>query len=280
MLAGGIVALTSPGMALLVDAITFISSALLLMRLTRRGPAAGDTPIGRPLEDLREGVRFVRANRWITVWFITAGLSTLAFHGPFDVLVPTMLKVDLALSEAQAGWWIAAIFAAGGAGALLASASIGVWNLPRRFMTVLYGAEALTLFGLATFATVNRLWQALLAGFAVFGATVLSEIIADTTLQRRVPPALRGRVISLQWFIMIGLAPLSFAVAGPLGRLFGTRPVLMTLGLVGGSIVAAGAFVRGARTPEQAGPPPRAATPMTPTPSASPDAGRGVSGRG
>jgi hypothetical protein len=262
MLAGGIIWLTSPGMALLVDAVTFISSALLLVRLTRRGPAAGDTSVRGPLHDLREGVRFVRANRWTTVWFLTAGLSTLAFHGPFDVLVPTMLKVDLALSEGQAGWWIAAIFAAGGAGALLASVSIGVRNLPRRFMTVLYGAEALTLFGLATFAAVTRIWQALLVGFAVFGATVMSEIIADTTLQRRTPPALRGRVISLQWFIMIGLAPLSFAVAGPLGRLFGTRPVLMTIGLAGGTIVAAAAFVRGARTPEQVASP-RAATPIT-----------------
>jgi hypothetical protein len=263
MVAGGIIALASPGAALLVDAVTFICSALLLARLTRRGPAAGDTPMRHPLADVREGVRFVRANRWTTVWFIAAGLSTLAFHGPFDVLVPTMLKVDLGLSEAQAGWWIAAIFAAGGAGALMASASIGVWNLPRRFMTVLYGAEALTLFGLATFATVSRLWQALLVGLTVFGATVLSEIIADTTLQRRVPRALRGRVISLQWFVMIGLAPASFAFAGPLGRLFGTRPVLMTIGVVGGSIVTAAAFVRGARTPERAEPP-RTASPIAP----------------
>jgi Major Facilitator Superfamily len=249
LLAGAIVALASPAVALLVDATSFVGSALLLTRLTRRPAAAGTSQ--RPLEDLREGIRFVRTNRWTTLWFVTAGFSTLAFHGPFDVLVPTMLKVDLGLSEARAGWWIAAIFAGGGAGALLVSAVVAQRDLPRRFMAVLYGAEALTLIGMATFAAISGLWQALLAGFVIFGATVLSQIIIETTLQREVPRALLGRVISLEWFMAIGLAPVSFAVAGPLGRVFGARPALVTIGLVAGAIVAAVMFVRGARTPEE-----------------------------
>lgn len=251
LLAGALVALTSPGLALTIDGVTFVVSALLLSRLARRGAAAGTVTIRRPLADLREGVAFVRAHRWALVWFLAVGFSTLAFHGPFDVLLPTMLKTDLGLSEAEAGWWIAAIFASGGAGALLASMFIGQRDLPRRFMTILYGAESLTLFGMATFAYVTRLWQALLAGFVVFGATVMSEIIADTTLQRETPRPLLGRVIGLQWFVMIGLAPVSFALAGPLGRAFGPRSVLGTIGVVAGVIVAAAAMVRGARAPEQ-----------------------------
>ncbi|HSK95892.1 MAG TPA: hypothetical protein VK891_04665, partial [Euzebyales bacterium] len=227
-----------------------VVSALLLTGLSRRGAAAA-TP-QRPLEDLREGLRFVRANRWTALWFATIAFSTLAFHGPFDVLVPTMLKVDLALGEARAGWWIAAIFAGGGAGALLVSAVVAQRDLPRRFMTVLYAAEAVTLFGLAAFASIGALWQAPLIGFVVFGATVLSQIIIETTLQREVPRALLGRVIGLEWFVAIGLAPVSFAIAGPLGRLFGARPVLLVAGLGGGAVVAAVMFVRGARTPEHA----------------------------
>jgi DHA3 family tetracycline resistance protein-like MFS transporter len=119
-------------------------------------------------------------------------------------------------------------------------------------MTVLYSAEAMTLLGLAAFGYITRQWQALLAGFVAFGATVLSEIIADTTLQRETPRALLGRVVSLQWFVMIGLAPVSFALAGPLGRLFGARAVLATVGVAAGAVVAAAAFVRGARAPERA----------------------------
>jgi DHA3 family tetracycline resistance protein-like MFS transporter len=72
-------------------------------------------------------------------------------------------------------------------------------------------------------------------------------------LQREVPRALLGRVIGLQWFVAIGLAPVSFAVAGPLGRVFGARPVRVVIGLVASLIVGAVMFIRGARTPEQVG---------------------------
>jgi hypothetical protein len=202
-------------------------------------------------EDLREGLAFVRRTPWARRWFTALALSTLAFHGPFDVLVPTMLQVDLGLSEAQAGWWIALLFAAGGVGALLASTVIAHRDLPRRFMTVLYAAEAATLFGLAGFAYVTSLWHVLLVGFVAFGATVLSEIISDTNLQQQVPRALLGRVTSLEWFVAIGMAPISFAVAGPLGRMFGARPVLVAIGVTAGTTVAALALLPGTLGPQQ-----------------------------
>ncbi len=249
LLAGVVVGLAGPGTALLVDAVTFVISAALLQRLVRRGPAAAG---GRSvLRDMREGLSFVRRTRWAAIWFATSALSTLAFHGPFDVLVPTMLKVDLGLSEAQAGWWMAMIFASGGTGALLASATIGHGGLPRRFMLLLYGVEAMTLFGMAAFAYVTSLWHVLLVGLVVFGAAVTSEVIADTNLQREVPRRLLGRVTSVEWFLATGVAPISFALAGPLGRLFGARPVLAGIGVFAGVTVASLAILPGARDPER-----------------------------
>lgn len=246
---GVMVGLAGPGAALLVDAGTFVVSAALLGRLDRRGPAA-DPAGGGLVADAREGMAYVGANRWATVWFTASALSTLAFHGPFDVLVPTMLKTDVGLSEAQAGWWMAMIFAAGGVGALLASSLVAQRGLPRRFMLVLYGVEALSLFGLASFAYLTRFWEALVIGLVVFGAVVTSEIIGETNLQREVPRHLLGRVTSLEWFVAIGMAPISFAIAGPLGRIFGPRPVLVAFGVFAGTAVAALAIVPGARSPE------------------------------
>ena len=249
LLAGVVVGLAGPGTALLVDGATFLVSAALLRLLPRRGPAT--TGRQTVLGDMREGLSFVRRSRWATIWFSASALSTLAFHGPFDVLVPTMLKVDLGLSEAQAGWWMALIFASGGVGALVASATIGHGGLPRRFMLLLYGVEALTLFGMAAFAYVTRFWHVLVVGLVVFGAAVTSEVIADTNLQREVPRRLLGRVTSVEWFLAIGVAPISFALAGPLGRLFGARPVLAGVGVLAGVTVAALAILPGARDPER-----------------------------
>jgi hypothetical protein len=250
LLAGVVIGLAGPGTALLVDAATFVVSAVLLQRLRRRGPAT-TARAGGVVADVREGLGYVRRTRWAAVWFTASALSTLAFHGPFDVLVPTMLKTDLGLTEAQAGWWMAMLFASGGVGALAASATIGQGGLPRRFMLLLYGVEAATLFGMAAFAYATRLWQVLLVGFVVFGAAVTSEIIADTNLQREVPRHLLGRVTSLEWFLAIGVAPISFAVAGPLGRVLGARPVLVGVGVFAGFLVSALVVVPGARDPER-----------------------------
>jgi MFS family permease len=249
LVGGAVVGLAGPGAALLVDAVTFIVSAALLAQLMRRGPAAVPASAGIVAE-AREGMAYVGANRWAAVWFTASALSTLAFHGPFDVLVPTMLKTDVGLTEAQAGWWMAMIFASGGVGALLASSFVAQRGLPQRFMLVLYCVESLSLFGLAMFAYLTRFWEALVIGLVVFGAVVASEIIGDTNLQREVPRHLLGRVTSLEWFVAIGMAPISFAIAGPLGRIFGPRPVLVAFGVFAGTAVAALAIVPGARSPE------------------------------
>lgn len=248
LLGGVIVGLAGPGAALLVDGMTFLVSAALLARLSRRGSAAAAA--AGILTEAREGMTYVGANRWATIWFAASAISTLAFHGPFDVLVPTMLKTDVGLTEAQAAWWMAMIFASGGVGALAASAIIAHRGLPRRFMLALYGVEALSLFGLAGFAYLTRFWGAVVIGLVVFGAVVTSEIIGDTNLQREVPRHLLGRVTSLEWFVAIGMAPISFAIAGPLGRIYGPRPVLVAFGVFAGTVVAALAIVPGARSPE------------------------------
>lgn len=250
LLAGLLVGIAGPATALLVDGGTFVASAALLGRVRPRGPASAPSP-GGSLAQLRQGLGFVRRNRWAAVWFGASALATLAFHGPFDVLVPTMLKADLGLTEAQAGWWMALIFASGGVGAMLATTIVGQRGLPRRFMLVLYLAEAASLLGMAAFALITGLWQALLGGLVVFGAIVVSEVIADTNLQREVPRHLLGRVTGLEWFVAIGMAPVSFALAGPLGRLFGARPVLAAFGVVAGICVLGLSLVPGARAPER-----------------------------
>ena len=55
-------------------------------------------------------------------------------------------------------------------------------------------------------------------------------MIWGTLLQRRVPDELRGRVSSLDWFVSLGLLPLSLALAGPAGEAFGITAVFIAAG--------------------------------------------------
>ena len=252
-LAGGLViALTGPGPAILFDGATFLASAVLLGFLATRPVTTRTRASFR--EVLREaagGWHFVRRAPWAWAWLAATALSTLLWHGPFDVLVPYLLLNDFGLDVGEAGRAMSVILAAGGLGSIVVSTVIGRQGLPRRFVTAMYVTETVGLCGLVVFGVMTALWQAALAGLLLHTAFAVNEIIWTTTLQRFVPRGVLGRVSSLDWMVGIGLAPLSFAVTGPLAVAVGARPVLAGAGLLGATGVLGLSLVPGARSPEQ-----------------------------
>ena len=56
-------------------------------------------------------------------------------------------------------------------------------------------------------------------------------------MQRRVPDRLRGRISSLDFFVSLLLMPLSMALAGPAGAVFGLTAVFIVAG-VGPAVVS------------------------------------------
>jgi hypothetical protein len=71
-------------------------------------------------------------------------------------------------------------------------------------------------YGLASFP-----WQAMVVSFVFNALEGAGTIVWATTKGRLVPARLLGRVSSFDWFISIGLVPLSFAVTGPVAAVFG-----------------------------------------------------------
>jgi hypothetical protein len=78
-------------------------------------------------------------------------------------------------------------------------------------------------------------------------------IVWATTKGRLVPERLLGRVSSFDWFISIGLVPLSFALTGPVAAVFGVRPTLIGAGVLGGLVTLVFLFVPGMRDVERSG---------------------------
>jgi hypothetical protein len=74
-----------------------------------------------------------------------------------------------------------------------------------------------------------------------------------TTKGRLVPTRLLGRVSSFDWFISIGLIPVSFALTGPVAALFGVRATLIGAGILGGVVTLAFLFLPGMRDVERSG---------------------------
>ncbi len=58
---------------------------------------------------------------------------------------------------------------------------------------------------------------------------------------------------SFDWFISIGLVPVSFALTGPVAAIFGARTTLVGAGVLGGIVTLAFLFLPGMRDVERTG---------------------------
>jgi predicted MFS family arabinose efflux permease len=160
---GTMVATIGSGYALLVDAATYATSALLLSRIRLPGRArAASTP--NFLHELREGWQAFTEHTW--VWLLTGWISLyfLVTYAPFFVLGPYIAKNSLGGATA----W--AIIVTGEAIGALAGGLLGLRLRPRRAMTAigaLFITTALQCALLALHAPAVAIGAAaVLAGFA------------------------------------------------------------------------------------------------------------------
>jgi MFS family permease len=243
--AGAVVGAASSGAAVGVAAMASLLGllALTLVPLTpvrRDLDALADRghPVASALRDVREGFGYMVRTPWLLATLLFAALMILAMMGPFEVLIPFLIKDKLGGGPGDHALVMAA-FGIGGAVGSLAMASV---RMPRRyltFMNLLWGLGCLPLIviGLAT-----EVWMIVVAGFFLGAMFSAPMVIWGTLLQRRVPPHMLGRVASLDFFISVSLMPVSMALAGPISELLGLRTTFFIAGIVPG-IVAAVAIV-------------------------------------
>jgi len=247
-IAGVLVGTVSPGAALAVAAAASGAGlfALTLVPLTpvRRevdpdaDPAQRQHPVRTALTDMREGFGYMVRTPWLLATLLYASLMLLVIMGPFEVLIPFLIKDRLGGGAGDH----ALVMAAFGIGGALGSFAMASRPMPRRYLTVMnlmwgLGALPFVVMGIAT-----AVWQ-LVAAAAVLGALWAAPmVIWGTLLQRRVPAHMLGRVSSLDFFVSISLMPVSMALAGPVSDLIGLRTTFLIAGVVPG-IVASIAIV-------------------------------------
>jgi len=248
-LIGGLMLVFGTGWAFLADAVTFAISAVCVWLMQAR-PVVRSKEGTRFTDDIREGLRYLRRTRWFFMGVVVGAFSLFAVWGPWETLVPFVVKDELGGD----GLAFALVLAAGG----LAAVTVGLVmaqrsRLGKRPLTVMYAAWAVGMGATAGFGLVTTVWQAMLVAFVAEGAIAMLIVIWFTVIQRLVPDELRGRVSSLDWMISIGLAPLSFAVVGPIADAIGTSATLILAGVVGAVGTLTIMYLPGARDPERDG---------------------------
>jgi MFS family permease len=229
------------GAAFVVDAATFAASVvcLLLMRRARATEEAGGEEAASPWTEIREGFRYVRSHVWLWGTLIAATFAYLAFLGPTEVLLPYVVKYDM---HAGAGT-LGTVLGLGGVGAMASAFFMGNRTLPRRNMTFIYVVWTLSTLSVAGYGLARLPWHAMATCFVFNALEGAGTIVWITTKQRLVPNRLLGRVSSFDWFISIGLLPVSYALTGPLAAAFGERTTLIGAGILGATVTFAFLFL-------------------------------------
>ncbi len=250
LLGGILVGSVGAGWAFVADGFTFAFSAVMIlsMRVRRAERAPGET--SSLWAETKEGIRYVRGQTWLWVAMVAALVSLFCAWGPWETLIPFVVKNDLHGSAFDLGL----VFGAGGVASVSAAVVMGqIGGLPRKAVTVLYLSWALGMFMTAGFGVVQTIWQGMAVAFVAEGSITVLIIVWFTLVQRLVPSELLGRVFSLDWMISIGGVPLSFAIVGPLAGAIGARTTLLWAGFLGAAIVVVFMFIPGARSPERDG---------------------------
>lgn len=251
LVGGVLITWVGVGVAFLADAATFAFSTVMILAMrTRRVPRGSDDEETSFFGDVLEGLRYVRRQRWLLIAMVAATVSLLAVWGPWETLVPIVVKNDLGGKASSLGF----VFGAGGVGAVIAAAVFGQrGSLPRKPVTAMYLAWSLGMFGTAGFGFVTSVWQAMAVAFVTEGSITYLIVVWVTLVQRLVPDRLLGRVFSLDWMISTMGVPLSFAITGPTAEAIGHDATLIWAGALGGTITLVFMFARGARDPERDG---------------------------
>ncbi|MEU7069881.1 MFS transporter [Streptomyces narbonensis] len=224
-LGGVLIGATGPVGALVVDAASYLASAVLLRTLpeSHPGPRTGESA----LRLMREGWRYVTKHpvmRPCMIWATAANFLNAALVA----LTPLYLVREAGLDSVQLGL----VLAMDGVGAL-AGAAVAVrvttrLGTARGVIVADLAGGALLLLAPLTTSSGDAYWFALgSAGFA-FG-TVIGSIATRTYRQTQSPPELLSRVMATVRFVSWGAMPLGALTAGLLATHLGAHTALWTV---------------------------------------------------
>jgi MFS family permease len=238
--AGALVATAGAGWAFTINAVSFLASAALLVRLPRAPRAA---PVGgRRLDQILEGLRYIRRSRFL---FTLAGVQALAAlsAGATSALLVVLAERHLRVGAGRFGLLLGAIGVGAGLGPLVLQRLVrdvrrSGWLFGPY---LLRGLVDLTLALSTSFAVA-------LGALAAYGVgTSTGNVTYNSVLQRGVPDRTRGRVFACYDVVWQTARLVSIGIGGVLADAYGITVVY----LLGGSLlIAAGVLgVLGAGAP-------------------------------
>jgi predicted MFS family arabinose efflux permease len=226
--------------ALVVDAASYLVSAVAILAIRVREPKREPVAHRSLRREIAEGLRYVAADPFLRVLTIAPAVANFFFIG-FEAINVVFLVRVVHLAPATVGLLVGVVSLGSVVGAAIAR-SVGRWIGTARavWLATLVTAPFGLLIPLTTggaglaFYVVGNV--VLLIGVLVYNVTVSSF------RQAYCPPEILGRVIATMRFVLFGTMPLGALLGGTLGSLLGPRDavwVLLAGNVLPGLILAA-----------------------------------------
>jgi MFS family permease len=229
---GALIAVSSPGVAIGIDAATFLISAIFLFGLRVRH--AWDRPDQfKVMQDLAEGWKIVRSKVWLWGMISYFSLFQFAVLGGLYVLGPAVARSHLGGADA---WGV--LLTASGVGSLIGASAALRWQPRRSLVGSNIGILGVAPIFVALALGLKLSWD--IGGILLYGAALTySGALWDATLQSNVGAAELGRVSAYDWIGSTAFRPLGLVVAGPVAVVLGVTSELWVIA----GIVVSGALV-------------------------------------
>ncbi|MGI8909286.1 MAG: MFS transporter, partial [Rubrobacteraceae bacterium] len=235
LLAGALVAIAPIGTILLLDAISFLLSALLVFSIKTGFDADVSEERPGPLRrEVFEGLRYVMGHPVLRS--VTVMTALVNFVG-FTVYAQLVLfaKDRLGATDPE----VAILYAAGGGGMILLALAAGPLRRRLSFGRVTLGAVGLGGLLIVLLSLTESYWPAVALWASIWGLVILFQININSLWQEITPDRLLGRVQTV-------VSALSWS-AIPLGAFLGgiaierTGDVALVYGVIGALILLAAA---------------------------------------
>lgn len=205
---GGIIALVGPETGLLLDLLTFVGAALVILFVVPLRPVRGDR--GRGLRGFFHDLSTAAGD--LARHPVLARLVTLSAVASLGIAAPEALAIPIAGSNGWGGMLMAAPIV----GAIVGILVIGRRDVHQQNQSIVPLALLMPLPLLLT-ALQPPIWV-VAALFFVSGTLQAFMVPLQATFALVTEPALRGRIFSLAGSVSIAAAGLSFLAAGWVGQ--------------------------------------------------------------
>jgi MFS family permease len=236
----------------LVDALTFLVSALLVSRIVAPPQAAAPATAGHPraiFAQLGDGLKVIAGSRVLKGTLLALGVTMLGL-GAVNVLIVPLIVNDLQVPTT----WFGAIELAQTSSMILSGGLVAMLAARLKAPTIV-SLSLILLGGLtALISLVNGVWSLMLLLFVIGWVITPLQASVATIMQTAVDNELRGRIGAAMNTVMSAANLISMALAGAFGVFVGVRNVFVLAGLAAvlAGLAAAWVFRAPAATPTPA----------------------------